>query len=577
MGVLSLCCACGGGSEDPDPIGKNPVVNLVVSPETVHLISLDGSQPTQTFSAIAMFADGSQKDVSELASFSLANGLIGSFEKNDLRVHGVAAGKTSVRVGWDGAEGTAALEVDVNTTRVVDGVADGVADLFSAATDSSDDNGNIVYPSDGTIFPRNLSELDIHWLDFVNGVDVFEVHLAADGVDIKVYQAKAEDDANYLTFTPEEWRVLEGSLAGKEATVTVRGLDSENPLTSYKSAPIHFSLTTAAVEGGLYYWAARSSDGTPGGIYRHDFGKADAEPEPYYTTEESFQGRCVACHVISRDGTKMAVTFDGGNAPSTILDVATREMLVEYSGSVRWNFAAYFPDGESIVTSHSGILTLRDGTSAASFGVVDTEGKATHPDISAQGDQMAFVRPGSFSNDWTFTNGAIMVQAYDKVAGAFGAIRTLVSTAAPINNYYPSFSPDGEWVAFSRSRNNAYDDSDAELWMTKADGSMEAFELSEANVGNDLSNSWTRWAPFEQVNSPAGGDTERIFWITFSSRREFGVRLGKVRPQIWMAPFFPDRAALGLPATAPAFRLPFQGITTSNHIAQWTEQIVPIE
>jgi hypothetical protein len=28
--------------------------------------------------------------------------------------------------------------------------------------------------------------------------------------------------------------------------------------------------------------------------------------------------------------------------------------------------------------------------------------------------------------------------------------------------------------------------------------------------------------------------------------------------------------------TAPAFRLPFQDINSNNHIAQWTEVVVPI-
>ena len=43
-----------------------------------------------------------------------------------------------------------------------------------------------------------------------------------------------------------------------------------------------------------------------------------------------------------------------------------------------------------------------------------------------------------------------------------------------------------------------------------------------------------------------------------------------------MAPFFPDRAAAGMDPTGPAFRVPFQDIATTNHIAQWTEVVVVI-
>ena len=78
------------------------------------------------------------------------------------------------------------------------------------------------------------------------------------------------------------------------------------------------------------------------------------------------------------------------------------------------------------------------------------------------------------------------------------------------------------------------------------------------------------------VGTSDGG--ERYYWFTFSSKRNFGVRLvGANRPQIWMAPFFPDRAVAGDEANAPAFRLPAQDLTGSNHIAQWTEEVVPIE
>ena len=53
--------------------------------------------------------------------------------------------------------------------------------------------------------------------------------------------------------------------------------------------------------------------------------------------------------------------------------------------------------------------------------------------------------------------------------------------------------------------------------------------------------------------------------------------VGAGRPQIWMAAFFPDRAANAQDPSAPSFWLPFQDIATSNHIAQWTEQIISIE
>jgi hypothetical protein len=44
-----------------------------------------------------------------------------------------------------------------------------------------------------------------------------------------------------------------------------------------------------------------------------------------------------------------------------------------------------------------------------------------------------------------------------------------------------------------------------------------------------------------------------------------------------MTPFFPGRAALGNDPSAKAFRLPFQNLDSSNHIAQWTERVVVLQ
>jgi hypothetical protein len=34
---------------------------------------------------------------------------------------------------------------------------------------------------------------------------------------------------------------------------------------------------------------------------------------------------------------------------------------------------------------------------------------------------------------------------------------------------------------------------------------------------------------------------------------------------------------MGQDPTAPAFRLPFQNLTSNNHIAQWTERIIDVQ
>ena len=135
----------------------------------------------------------------------------------------------------------------------------------------------------------------------------------------------------------------------------------------------------------------------------------------------------------------------------------------------------------------------------------------------------------------------------------------------------PNFSPDGQWIAFTRTQGNSYNDASATAWVVKADGTLPPIQLSLANKGTGgLTNSWSRWTPFAATT---GDDSEQVFYLTFSTTRPFGIR-PTGGTQIWMTPFFPQRAAQGLDPSGPAFHMPFQLLTSANHIAQWTQQVV---
>ena len=134
-------------------------------------------------------------------------------------------------------------------------------------------------------------------------------------------------------------------------------------------------------------------------------------------------------------------------------------------------------------------------------------------------------------------------------------------------------------VIFNRSTGNSYSDEDATLYHVNASGGT-ARTLNRANKGPYLRNSWARWSPFVQ-NYKKG----KRFWFTFSSTRDYGNRLinqgpkatEKV-PQLWMTAYYVDPAApAGSDASFPAFWLPFQQLTTNNHIAQWTEKVVSVQ
>jgi TolB protein len=107
---------------------------------------------------------------------------------------------------------------------------------------------------------------------------------------------------------------------------------------------------------------------------------------------------------------------------------------------------------------------------------------------------------------------------------------------------------------------------DAQLWLIPSDGSGAARQLT---VVAGRADSWPKWDPTEYLNQG-----RPLFWMSWSSRRAYGLRIAEdARAQLWMAAFEPTVAATGAQGFRPAFRLPFQDLETSNHIAQWVTSV----
>jgi hypothetical protein len=274
--------------------------------------------------------------------------------------------------------------------------------------------------------------------------------------------------------------------------------------------------------------------------------------------------------VLSRDGTRMSVTFQDEGSPPTVASIVNVPKRTLGPQGNQWNFATFSPDGNELITAERGTIRVRNYANQSMIVDMPSAGYATHPDMSPDGKKLVYVRPGTPGQDWSFNAGSIMTRTYDASTHTFGPEVTLVTGGG--DNFYPSWSPDGEWIAFTRTAGNSYADTSAQAWVVKADGSQPPIELAVANDGGSLTNSWGRWAPFAQTINANG---EKLFWITVSSKRNFGTRLfGVGRPQLWMTPFFPNRASNQADPSAAAFRLQFQNMVSNNHIALWTVRVV---
>jgi TolB protein len=439
-----------------------------------------------------------------------------------------------------------------------------------------------VYPPDGTLIPPNMNVLELQFTR-ASGQDLFELSFDGPLVAVKIY-VTCNPLPGGCGFLPDEdtWRHITDAARDTTLQMKVRSTSLSGGAVGV-SPSRSLSFSDEDLLGGIYYWAAAE-----GQINRYDFGLRGQKAEKFYDAGMAGGAVCVGCHAISRDGARMGVGLNAPtpNATLRVLDVATRMTAFESQGlgfqGGGSNFEALAPDGSKILMNDGPNLTMKDTASGMTVGTAPTIMNANQPDWSADGGKLVYARP---------TNGCAgpMLPGFPSICGPGVDAASLVSASlsgstvsneqvlvqggSGNNNYYPTFSPDGQWIAYNHAAANSYDAPDAKVMLVPAGGgNPQEFTAVNVTVGN----SWPKFAPFLQHFQ---GKT--VYWLTFSSRRDYGLRLvnsGKdmksQTAQIWMVAVSPDRFEVPGDPGFPAFWLPFQDLATGNHIAQWSQKIV---
>lgn len=581
---MLLAFAVGCGSDPVHGLGDAAPQMLVIQPADLTLSIIDGQVVSQAYTASVMDDNGNLVDVTDSTTFMLSKPNYGTFNGTSVSLSGQGAGPVRVQGVASGITGDTGLTVLIRNHIVDPTLPPGTPGQFDGATEDPALAPAIAYPLDNILVPPNLGQFDVHWHNDTANVDnVYEVKMANEYVDVRLYTSglDATNPQPYWTlFQPDAWYPIASTR--EQLSLTVAGMNMADPTKKGTAATQHVDVTNEDAQGGIYYWSTTS----PQGIYRYDVGKPSVPPAPYFPSgqEPGSAGNCMGCHSLSRDGTKLALTIDGGGGRGTVVDVATRNLMVPVdSAPLYWNFATFTPAADKLVTLSGGTMQLRkvDGTPIGDA-LPNTDGTyATHPEFSPDGNWLVSVEgsPG----DYSISNGGLVRRSYDNATDTFGPIQMLLpqDPTDGTSTYYPSYSPDGQWLVVTRVNGGSYNDQQAETWVLKADGSAPPVKLTIANSDQpgmdtpNITNSWARWVPFAQTFGP---NSKPLFYLTFSSIRPFGVRIpGGGLPQIWMTPFFPDLAAQGMDPSGPAFRVPFQGVNTANHIAQWTQQVVIVQ
>ncbi len=622
LGALFLACgkSDGGsgfpGDADAGMTGEtggdhslDGLTALAIDPLDAVIEATPSAAAQQTYKVIGKFAGKPDREITDKITFGLPSSgpgaTLGSFGGNLFHSAIGRGGVTTVIVGANGL--TAQTSLTVHFTAIIAGPDLGTPlpsnpeTKFTGTADAAR-APSLVYPNDKVMLPPNLHRLEVHYRPGAAANTLFEIAFSSPAADIRTYlRCPTPTNGGCIhQLDPVAYQyVAESNRGGVPAKLRVRA-SSDTGGGFGESAAIDVSFAENDVEGGIYYWTVTTTS-----IMRFDFGGKALVPEVFLQPSD-VAGACIGCHALSRDGTKLVASLSGeGNGQIVyVKDVATPKPLTLAGDAANHiQFASFNPTGDRFVSVYgdSADLTERyklwvhDGTTGVRIPgeSIPLTYEPDHPDWSLDGTKIAFDHVGTHGM-YSQTPQHCGIDLITKTGATWGTPTTLVPMGAGLSRYNPTFAPDSSFLLFSESTCpggdttsgacNADSNTSAKTWATLLSGTPPV-RLSQAGrpgvedgAATDLSDTFPRFSPFQETQG-----TGKLFWATLSSRRNAGLRVpGKTGGRstndqwLWMFAVDPAKVALGQDGSYSAFLLPFQELTTSNHIGQWTSKVVPV-
>jgi Tol biopolymer transport system component len=558
--------------------------SITLSPANSN-VALDGTGAAPiTFTATGMFSDGHSAtlDPTQLAWSAtrgddtppgmIANGV---FQPNP------SAGGTVTITVSDGCGHSGSTTVSF-TLSVSIGTPSNPAS-WTGTPISTGTLPTVVYPSDQTRFPRNIYRTLFQWR--IGGAYTqFRLTFTGPGSTVTVYTdgthalcAGKTPAAGCWEADETAWSYIAASNAGQTVTWTVDALDTTTATpTVRRAAPITLGFSKRDVAGAIFYWSTTSA-----GVRRANI--SAAVPEDYITgkpattyTNPTNTVQCVACHTVSRDGKYLLAPVQASSGQSLWITQVTptpppTPLVTSIANTGGHGFATISPDDVTVVASWNGKLWPVDrATGVASPNIaLGALMNGTMPDWSPDNTQLVF---STGSGDGP-SGASLAVIPYNN--GTWGAARSIVA-ANTLSNLFPSFSPDGKWIAYSRGK-GGHGDLTAQLNVVAQDGTGP-IQLTNADCMVNNTNTMNAVPPkntscLTENNQPTWAPPGDLYWVAFNSQRAYGVVTQPGTQQIWVAAVDPNKLGGGMDPSYPAFRLQFQGLNENNHRAFWTMDI----
>ncbi len=557
---------------DPIPPAPDGLLGVRIDPGSVSLLDTQAPPATTTFRAIGQFEDR-EEDLSRAVAWRISAPELGTLEFGVFTASG-QAGTTQIEALIGSSSAVATVSIQVDRVWVAPGLPPSIVARFPEDPSSDPEDGpTILYPASEVGFPANMPSPRLQWEAHAGAV-AYELRFESSAGTLRMFTAATD-----LVPDASAWKAWLGAHRGRGFSFSIR---AATDTTVHRSARHRIEVSGASIEGSAYFWSTQAagilranlSDPVAMRYFpvtppppRPDAGFDDAG-EPIEVDDKT---GCASCHVVSRDGRRMALGFEGERL--LILNMeGPAPVPIGPSRSEEFGFGVFSPDSTRLAFTNDGRLRMMDLSTfqVTRLSFPGDERSISHPDWSPDGRSLVV----AYSEEDEEKNKEIEHETHlaripVSADGTVGVPEIIVaSTGGDDVLHSPSYSPDGSWVAYVRSRGQSKDNDRSVLWLVRSDGRGEPIPLTRLNrnVGpgvdtSDLGNSMPTW-----VRGEAGQD-----WLVFSSRRAYGHLLERDRrDQLWVSSIDLDRATEGLDPSAPAFWLPFQSIDADNHRAFFT-------
>jgi len=648
---------CGTGSGEDMAVGGLPTDNgdmagpLVISPLDQVVTAMPGTMPTVQYAATV-------NGMSVAPQWTIDRGEIGSIDvaSGKLTASGTLGGKATITAKYFNETASTSVTVKLQQSQNGDpgypppapgpggyggvggsgpgpGASGGQVGVLTG-NPTADASVKLLYPYDGTVWPRGLLAPLLQWNPGARNFDAVMIKLKAKNFDYTGTFAKNATPFVNIPIPQQVWHTLAYSNEGKgdDVTVTLVFEDISGTPTAIGPYTQTWHVAPGTLKGTVYYNSygtalvtnsgenscatatpvANCVSGTRTGPA---FGAATLAIRPGTTdpvviagTASANNSGCRVCHSVSANGSSLITQHGNSYDTSSLYALTMANAETTLSPATKLAYPALAPDGTWLMSSVgtiSGDSSTRAYTTAGALLTAQpslgntgwTSFGGAFPTFSPDGKHFAFNYQASTGGTTTADKKSLAALTYDPANKVFNNYVKL-HTPATGTDVWSSFMPTNDAVIFEREIAASTKDGGAigftrynatgELWWVDL-ATQTAHTLDNLNgkgyVPTTTAHPDDTIQNFEPTANPvvSGG----YAWVVFTSRRMYG-NVATIAPNVsdpreyhWLDPtqYTTKKlwvAAIDLNAPAgtdpshPAFYLPAQEIIAGNARGFWT-------